>query len=118
MTHLFRSTIIEPGPITTGFAVKAKEVREDIDISSTDDQTKSLLTTYLQSYYHFYKTVSESPSDVAEAVKKALLLKKPHLRYQTNKKYRQQDIATKVADTTGDKIVKLLDTSEASTKTS
>ena len=109
--------MIEPGPVVTSFFANAKSFREDIDISSADDKTKSLLKETLQSYYESFTNFNQPASDIAEAVKKALLLKNPNFRYQTNTKaYRQKESASKISDPTGNAIMELFSKSFASAK--
>ncbi|KAK3749952.1 hypothetical protein QZH41_013862 [Actinostola sp. cb2023] len=109
-----KTTMIEPGPVVTNFAVNSKALREEVDISSTDDKTKSLLKETLQDYYRTITTLNQTAADIAELVKKVLLLKNPQFRYQPNDKYRQKELASKLSDRTGNAIMGLFSKSFAS----
>ncbi|XP_001634839.2 retinol dehydrogenase 8 [Nematostella vectensis] len=102
-----KTTIIEPGPVATNFASNAKAIRDEVDISGTDEQTQALLKSALTKMYHSLTNYGQTPEEIAELTKKALLLKRPPLRLQTNSKYRPDQVAAKLSDPSGNKIVEL-----------
>lgn len=104
---LLRTTIIEPGPVSTQFAANAKERREEVDLSTIDDKTQALMKETLMAYYQAIINIFQKPSELAELVKKVLLLKNPHFRYQPHPTYRQKEMTTKLKDMNGDGIMEL-----------
>lgn len=90
--------------------VNAKQIREQVDISSADDKTKTLMNETLTSYRDaIIKMSPQKPAEIAELVKKVLLLKNPHFRYQPHATYRHKEMTTKIKDMNGDGIMGLFE---------
>lgn len=101
--------MIEPGPVATQFNASAKMLREGIDISTADEKTQQMLNAALKVMYHSVQTVSQTPDEVASIIKSVVLSPNPHMRYQTNSKYRTAEVQAKLADPTGDKPSQLVE---------
>ena len=104
-----RCSLIEPGPVTTSFNENAKLLREGIDISTADDKTQQLLKTALKEMYRSVQSESQTPDEVAALIKSVILSSNPHLRYQTNSKYRPGEVPAKLSYPTGDKAIQLME---------
>ena len=72
-----------------------------------DDETKQLFTNATERMKAQFVTMVQTPNEVAEVIREALLSDKPHLRYQTNKMYANA-VKTKLVDPTGDRSAELM----------
>lgn len=97
---------MEPGPVQTPIFEKTSDwVKVNVDVTTADPKTKSLLDTAQANLDRTFSDAMQSCDEVAQIVKDIILGEKKDLRYQTNDKFEPGDIPVKLADPTGNKSV-------------
>lgn len=67
--HMRSISLIEPGPVVTEFERKVYEEGLKIDLSKADKVTADMFTnTYLKNYGQIFKTLGQTPEDIAEVL--------------------------------------------------
>lgn len=104
-----KCSLIEPGPVGTSFVANQKDYVKSMQSSTAaiDDETKQLLANATERMKAQFVTMVQTPNEVAEVIREALLSDKPHLRYQTNKMY-ASTVKAKLVDPTGDRSAELI----------
>ncbi|KAK2494604.1 hypothetical protein MC885_020161 [Smutsia gigantea] len=81
-------TLVEPGPVATDFEGKLLEQVATAEFPDTDADTLHYFRDfYLPASRELFRSVAQSPQDVAQAIVKVIGLVRPPLRRQTNVRY-------------------------------
>nr|XP_023650849.1 retinol dehydrogenase 8-like [Paramormyrops kingsleyae] len=95
-------SMIEPGPVHTGFEVKMVEDVSQKEFPGTDHDTVHYFkNVYLPSSIDIFETLGQTPGDIARCIKKVMEKRHPHFHNLTNPMY-TPILALKYADDTGD----------------
>ena len=78
------------------------------DIPLADEKTLTLERTSRGKLLDYCVSRTQSGIEVAEMVKTIILGEKPNLRYQTNDKFRTEEVETKLSDPSSNNIVEIL----------
>ena len=96
--------------MTTSFTANAKLLREGIDTSTTDEKTQALMQAALKEMYRTVTSASQTAEELATIVKRVVLSRAPHLRYQTlHSQYGPGEVQAKFSDPTGDEAIELME---------
>ncbi|XP_076975521.1 retinol dehydrogenase 8 [Tamandua tetradactyla] len=94
-------SLVEPGPVVTDFEGKLLEQVSKAEFSGTDADTLSYFRDiYLPASRELFRSVGQSPQDVAQAIVRVIGSARPPLRRQTNRRYSPLT-ALKAADRSG-----------------
>ncbi|XP_012789967.2 retinol dehydrogenase 8 [Sorex araneus] len=94
-------SLVEPGPVSTGFEGKILEQAASTENLDTDPDTLcSFRDCYLPASRELFSSVGQKPQDVAQVIVKVIGSARPPLRRQTNARYRPL-IALKAVDPSG-----------------
>ncbi|XP_006875217.1 PREDICTED: retinol dehydrogenase 8 [Chrysochloris asiatica] len=81
-------SLVEPGPVTTDFEEKLLQQVSKAEFPGTDADTLSYFRDfYLPASRELFRSVGQSPQDVAQAIVKVISSARPPLRRQTNARY-------------------------------
>uniref|UniRef100_G1M0D1 Retinol dehydrogenase n=2 Tax=Ailuropoda melanoleuca TaxID=9646 RepID=G1M0D1_AILME len=81
-------TLVEPGPVVTDFEGKLLEQVSTAEFPDTDPDTLHYFRDfYLPASRELFRSVGQSPQDVAQVIVKVISLARPPLRRQTNARY-------------------------------
>uniref|UniRef100_A0A8V5GWR4 Ketoreductase domain-containing protein n=1 Tax=Melopsittacus undulatus TaxID=13146 RepID=A0A8V5GWR4_MELUD len=95
-------SLVEPGPVCTDFELKLLEEVSRSEYPGTDEVTLGYFKdVYIPASREIFRTLGQSPGDVAEAIVSVLCSPRPPLRAQTNALYTPV-LALKYADPTGE----------------
>ncbi|XP_060797977.1 retinol dehydrogenase 8 [Neoarius graeffei] len=101
MKFNIKMTLVEPGPVLTEFERKVYEDAQNMDLSTTDDETARIFREiYLPYSEKVFSSHSQSPEEVAEQTFQLIVSKDPPFRHQTNRLYTPMT-TMKHADPTG-----------------
>ncbi|XP_030051156.1 retinol dehydrogenase 8 [Microcaecilia unicolor] len=101
-------SMVEPGPVNTGFEVKLMEEVSWSDFPGTDTETlRCFKETYLPAAREIFATIGQSPETVAKVTADLISMERPDFRRQTNPLYTPLT-ALKYADKTGNLSVRTL----------
>lgn len=103
-----RCTILEPGPTQTLGPENGTAFVNKFSLSDADQKSQELLGTFAGRMFSMFGSTMQTSHQVAEYVKNIILCEKPQLRYQTNEKYRPEEIKVKLADPTGNTLVEMI----------
>ncbi|XP_051011738.1 retinol dehydrogenase 8 [Acomys russatus] len=82
-------SMVEPGPVTTEFEEKLLAQVSNTEFPDTDPDTLGYFRDlYLPASGELFRSVGQSPRDVAQVIAKVIGSPKPPLRRQTNHRYR------------------------------
>ena len=101
----FRISLIEPGPVATGFPVSEREKGID-GLENGDEETKAVIKKVLVGVEKGRDRNSQTGDDVAKVILKAMEDEKPHLHYITSEVLREA-MKKKYVDITGDSVVEM-----------
>ncbi|XP_012584837.1 PREDICTED: complement C3-like [Condylura cristata] len=94
-------SLVEPGPVVTNFERKILEQVSTTEFPSTDPDTlRYFRDFYLPASEELFRSVGQSPKDVAQVIVKVISSARPALRKQTNARYIPLT-ALKAADPSG-----------------
>ncbi|KAK2889130.1 hypothetical protein Q8A67_014505 [Cirrhinus molitorella] len=85
-------SIFEPGPVITEFERKVYEEGLKTDLTKADEVTADMFNNILKNYNLIFKSLGQTPEDVAEQTLKLITMKKPPFRHQTNTMYAYEDL--------------------------
>ncbi|XP_006898895.1 PREDICTED: retinol dehydrogenase 8 [Elephantulus edwardii] len=81
-------SLVEPGPVVTDFESKLLEQVSKAEFPGTDADTLTYFRDlYLPASRELFRSVGQSPQDVAKAIVKVIGSSRPPLRRQTNTRY-------------------------------
>ncbi|GAB5567697.1 retinol dehydrogenase 8 isoform X1 [Prionailurus iriomotensis] len=81
-------TLVEPGPVVTDFEGKLLEQVSTAEFPDTDPDTLHYFRDfYLPASRELFRSVGQSPQDVAQVIVKVISSPRPPLRRQTNARY-------------------------------
>lgn len=103
-----RCTILEPGPTQTLGPENGTAFVNKFSLSDADQKSQELLGTFAGRMVSMFGSTMQTSHQVAEYVKNIILCAKPQFRYQTNAKYRPEEIKVKLADPTGNTLVEMV----------
>ena len=94
--------MLEPGPVETPARSKANDwCQENVDLTSTDPKTKSLMDLTFKNFNSECIKAMQSCEEVAQIVQELILGQRKDLRVQTNDKFGPDEVTAKLADPTG-----------------
>ena len=108
VTSPCRCTILEPGPTQTLGPENGTAFVNKFSLSDADQKSQELLGTFAGRMFSMFGSTMQTSHQVAEYVKNIILCEKPQFRYQTNAKYRPEEIKVKLADPTGNTLVEMV----------
>ena len=95
---------IEPGPVNTEFVSSVMQKRTG---AASPEVYRTMLEAYMSGSATVFKTMGQTPEDVARVIVEAATADKPHFRYVTSDMVRGL-VSRKYTDVTGDSIVTLM----------
>lgn len=92
LTHfsifLYRVSIIEPGPVLSGFNEKSMDNYSNLNANhNTDKLTNDMVDVFVEKSRSRFATMGQRPEEIAAYVLEAIESPRPQLRYQPNKLY-------------------------------
>ena len=107
--HLRRCCLLEAGPVRTlASARSAAVLHEKVDLSTVDPKTQSLLELVMTNIGKEFGKHEQTSQEIAHFVKEIIVGEKCNLRFQTNDEFGSLEVASKLADPTGNTSVEII----------
>jgi len=98
LSHSYRYTILETGPVVTQASKTAEELGKAIEYKTVDEETKKLETIWRENYEHLSITKFVYPSKIAAIVQEIILDQENNFRCYTHADFFSDVLAAKLKD--------------------
>lgn len=108
LSHSYRYTILETGPVATQASKTAEDLGKAIDDETVDEETKKLEKIWRENYQHLCSTEIMDSSKIASIVKEIILSQNNNFRCYTHPDFFSDALAAKLNDSTTNKPIEIM----------
>ena len=108
LSHCYRYTILETGPVVTQAPKTAEEVGKAIDYETVDEETKKLEAIWRENYQHLCITKIVDSSKIAAIVQEIILDQGNNFRCYTHADFFSDVLAAKLKDSDTNKPIEIM----------
>ena len=108
LSHSYRYTILETGPVETQAPKTAEDVGKALDHETVDEETKKLEKIWRENFQHLCITKIVNSSKIAAIVKEIILGQNNNFRCYTHADFFSDAIAAKLKDSATNKPIEIM----------